>query len=39
MILEEILKSENVKIASTTLDIIGLPELTLKRKETEHRTK
>jgi small-conductance mechanosensitive channel len=39
MILEEILKSENVKIASTTLDIIGLPELTLKRNETEQRTK
>ncbi len=29
MILAEILKSENVKIASTTVDIIGLPELTL----------
>jgi len=27
MILEEIQKSDRVKIASTTLDIIGLPEL------------
>jgi small-conductance mechanosensitive channel len=33
MILEEILKSENVKIASTTLDIIGLPELTLNQNK------
>ena len=31
MILEEIQKSEKVKIASTTLDIIGLPELKINR--------
>jgi small-conductance mechanosensitive channel len=33
MILEAILKSENVKIASTTVDIIGLPELTLNQNK------
>jgi small-conductance mechanosensitive channel len=31
MILEEIRKSGKIKIASTTLDIIGLPELTIKQ--------
>lgn len=32
-ILEEILNSENVKIASTTLDIIGLPDLNIKQNK------
>jgi len=32
MILDEIQKSEKIKIASSTLDIVGLPELKFKQK-------
>lgn len=42
MILEELQKSEKVKIASTTVDIIGFPELRMKqtgeRQEEQHPT-